>query len=252
MKAALIVLFLALSGIAEAQCTVDQSQLLTDGGTSERNLPGYYDGQTFTCGISGLLCEIDLMMFNTMTGTMTLNVYKGAGITGSLIATQGVNVNVPTGQVWQNWPIHSTPPVFKDSVYTFQFIPVQGGGLPDPYGVNVVGSDAYSRGYDLTFTQFDMTFKTYVESSTGIYEAQSEDAMDVYPNPAHDKITVSVPFSFSLVNCQLSIVNLMGQQVYSTSINRQHESINCNLPAGIYFVKITDGNRVGVKKLVVE
>lgn len=93
----LVVLFVSLQIGANGQCPIDQSQLLTNGGVSARNLPGYYEGQTFTAGATGLLCEIDLLMTNTMTGTGTLNIFSGSGISGTLLATESVNVNVPSG-----------------------------------------------------------------------------------------------------------------------------------------------------------
>ena len=162
----LVVLFVSLQIGANAQCPIDQSQLLTNGGVSARNRPGYYEGQTFTAGATGLLCEIDLLMTNTMTGTGTLNIFSGSGISGTLLATESVNVNVPSGSVWQYWTISSPPSITSGSVYTFQFIPIQGGGLPDPYLIDLRDSNVYSGGYHLAFPQFDLTFRTYVNSPT--------------------------------------------------------------------------------------
>jgi hypothetical protein len=232
-----------------AQCIVDQQQELTNGGTSERNLPGYYDGQTFTAGATGLLCEVDVMMFNTMTGTATLNIYSGNGITGTLLATQPVSINVPAGQVWQQWNLAAPPSVTQNSVYTFQFIPVQGGGLPDPYGVNVQGADVYAGGYDLTFTSFDMTFRTYVDVTTGMNELPEENSFAVYPNPNNSKFEIRN--SKSEIQ-SVEIFNLFGQKVFSDE-NLSCESciINSALPSGIYFVKIYSGENFFTNKMLI-
>jgi hypothetical protein len=260
------------SNIARAQCTIDQSQPLTDGGTSERNLPGYYDGQTFTAGATGLLCEIDLMMFNTMTGTGILKIYSGAGITGTLLDTQVVHVNVPSGQVWQDWVIASPPPVVSGSVYTFQFIPIQGGGLPDPYGINVQDSNKYAGGYDLSLPTFDLTFRTYVEAETNINELYAENNFVIYPNPSEGKFTIT---NNGTIN-SIEVYNYLGEKVYgeefstkpslnqgiaSRSLPRffrgsQHQIVNeidlSGFPKGIYFVKINSRQNIKTEKIVIQ
>lgn len=154
--------------VTTAQCNLDQSQLLTNGGRSARNLPGAYEGQSFTVGFSGNLCKIEMLMFNYMSGTGTLKIYAGSGISGTLLTSQIVSVYVPSGSVWQQWTIASPPPVTSGSTYTFQFIPTQGGGLPDPYGVNVNTGNVYSGGYDITNPTGDLAFKVHVDDLCSI------------------------------------------------------------------------------------
>ncbi|MCX6290823.1 MAG: T9SS type A sorting domain-containing protein [Bacteroidetes bacterium] len=236
--------------LVNAQCTLDQNQPLTNGGTSERNLPGYYDGQTFTAGATGELCEVDIMMFNTMSGTGILNIYSGSGVSGTLLATQGVNVNVPTGQVWQNWTIASPPLVTQNAVYTFQFIPIQGGGLPDPYGVNVYGADVYPGGYDITFTGFDLTFRTYVDMSTGVNDVPEGNNFRIYPNPTAGKFVIDAGRNIDAIK----IYNCIGENVHSAIIKQQAPvEIDISVfPKGIYVVHIYSGETVRREKLVVE
>src|SRR4051812_38415983 len=98
ITSALVVLaFLVLSNPnAIAQCSPDQSQPLNNGGTSERNLPGYYDWQSFTAGISGGLCEVVVMYCNSniiLAGSGIINVYDGTGIGGTMLSTDTVMVN---------------------------------------------------------------------------------------------------------------------------------------------------------------
>ncbi|HET6991211.1 MAG TPA: hypothetical protein VFJ43_07810, partial [Bacteroidia bacterium] len=75
------IVFFAITGlstIVSAQCTLDQNQPMNNGGTSERNLPGYYDWQSFTAGISGALCEVDVLYCNTnvhLAGSGILKIY---------------------------------------------------------------------------------------------------------------------------------------------------------------------------------
>ncbi|HMT30046.1 MAG TPA: hypothetical protein PKD91_12280, partial [Bacteroidia bacterium] len=76
-------------------------------------------------------------------------------------------------------------------MYTFQFIPIQGGGLPDPYGVQVENPGTYPGGEmhivdpSGTYpTGFDMVFKTFVTVSTLLEELDDfNPAISIYPNP---------------------------------------------------------------------
>lgn len=167
MKKQYYILFLMviLSSAARAQCLLDQDQPIYNGGRSARNLPGFFEAQSFTAGSGGLLCQLDMLMFVSMNGTGTLNIFKGEGISGPLLASQSVTVNVPGNvSVWQTWSLFSPPVVTEDSVYTFQFVPIQGGGIPDPYGVNVDLNDVYAGGVDISNPTGDLAFRTYISN----------------------------------------------------------------------------------------
>ncbi len=251
----LAITFSAISGmanLANAQCAIDQSQPLHDNGLSARNLPGYYEGQTFTAGATGSLCEIDLLMFNTMTGTGTLNIYSGSGIGGTLLATQSVNVIVPSmTDVWQNWIISSPPTVTSGSVYTFQFIPTQGGGLPDPYGIDLqFVSDEYSGGHCLSFPTGDLCFRTYVDITTDLNDIHPENSFEVYPNPSNGKFTIICNRNIN----KIEIYDYLGESVITTVVNPQTptEIDLSDYPKGIYFVVINDGSKSYSEKIVIQ
>jgi hypothetical protein len=63
--------------------------------------------------------------------------------------------------------------------------------------------------------------------------------LKVYPQPAHDKVTIELPSAIS--NGELTIVNSMGQIIYKKTIDKQnHLVINNNFPQGLYYYRITD------------
>jgi hypothetical protein len=234
---------------ANAQCETDQSQLLTNAGRSARNLPGYYEGQTFTAGATGLLCEIDMLMFNTMSGTGTLKIYSGSGIRGTLLNTQIVNVNVPSmTSVWQNWTISSPLFVTDASVYTFQFIPIQGGGLPDPYGVNLQTSNVYSGGNDLASTNWDLMFMTYVDVTTNINDIPGEINLKFYPNPVADVLTIETPQRslIEILNTEGQIIKIINDAATTTSIDVR------NLTGGVYMVRVKTDKEIVTRKFIKE
>jgi len=150
-----------------AGCVQDQSQLVYSCGTSARNLPQYTVWQSFTAGMTGTLCRIDMGFFNFINGTGTLKIYTGTGTGGTLLQTLGVTVS-GNGTFMQTFIVSA--PVTSGQVYTFQFIPIQGGGIPDPYGVQCTMPSAYPGGeYDITDPSGtypmngDLIFITYVQ-----------------------------------------------------------------------------------------
>ncbi|MBK7403867.1 MAG: hypothetical protein IPJ41_04330 [Phycisphaerales bacterium] len=147
---------------------VDQENLLYNGGTSARTLPGYTVWQAFTAGKTGTLDQIDMGFFNDMSGDGTLRIYEGRGTQGSLLQQRPVPVIGITqqGPTWNDWTV--SVPVTAGLEYTFEFTP-NPNTLPDPYGVCIGAYNPYARGvfglndpsgsYE---TEFDMVFRTYV------------------------------------------------------------------------------------------
>jgi hypothetical protein len=94
--------------------------------------------------------------------------------------------------------------VSSGQIYTFQFVPTQGGGIPDPYGVNVIATDAYSGGNDLGEPTWDLCFRTYVDVTTGTNDPMVENsaAVYVYPNPAGNLVSVRCKNGFQLFSLE--------------------------------------------------
>ncbi len=241
-----------------AQCSnVDQSQLNYNGGTSARNLSQYTVWQSFTSGVTGTFCKLYVGFFNAMTGTGTLNIFAGIGTAGALLQTQTVTVS-GTSNFFQSFSV--SVPVTSGSVYTFQFIPAQGGGLPDPYGVQIENPGTYSGGQmELTdpsgtyITGFDMVFKTYVTLSTGVsISLVNETSLKIIPNPFVNETVIQSPFN--LTNATLSIYNVLGQEVKTILHITGQEVIVTreNLREGIYLIMLTENNKtITIDKFVI-
>lgn len=256
-KSFLIVTFLILFGMnnfSNAQCALDQNQPLWNGGTSERNLPGYFDWQSFTAGMSGGLCQVDVLFCNTTTllvGTGTLNIYDGTGIAGTLLTSQAVNVNGSATAInipfWQNFTINVPPNVVLGQIYTWQFIPTVGGGLTDPYLIQINIPDVYAGGVSYNFgTGGDITFRTNVDPTMSIKGIHNGNGFAVYPNPATDMITISA--NEGLENNSYSISDQLGRVVLTGEISSESQIINiADLAKGVYFLKIGEGNQAMIK-----
>jgi hypothetical protein len=71
----------------------------------------------------------------------------------------------------------------------------------------------------------------------------------VYPNPATDEINISSPSDISNV----TIINYVGQSVYSSKVNSSNVQINTNnFEAGIYIIRIQTCKGIKTKKIIIE
>ena len=97
--------------------------------------------------------------------------------------------------------------------------------------------------------QFEFTFSYTLEPIYLDFEEQENMVSKVYPNPTMGLVTVT---GKSLR--QVEVANVMGQHLLTATSEGDELTINIsNLPAGIYFVNITDGEgRKCVRKLVKE
>ncbi len=70
-------------------------------------------------------------------------------------------------------------------------------------------------------------------------------SITIYPNPAKDRITIDCGTLSSVTGYQIKISNLLGQEVFSTTLNQQQYSIPLNswTGKGIYLVTVYDANR---------
>jgi hypothetical protein len=270
---------LSATGNGTGGQVLDQSQTVYNAGTSARNLPGYSEWQSFTAGLSGTMTEIDIGFFNAINGVGTLNIYKGAGDSGTLLQTQSVNVICAGGNCLL--PFTVSVPVIADSQYTFQFIP--GAGIPDPYGVQVEVPGTYAGGQmalidpsGTSYPGFDMVFNTYVSgalfyqwstgstassitvSSAGNYAVTVSDSSGC---EASDTIFIrgdSTAINETIINTSCGnqngsiSVHLSGSVapfVFNWSNGSFSDSIT-NLSAGSYRLTVTDSAGCSVSALV--
>jgi uncharacterized delta-60 repeat protein len=72
-----------------------------------------------------------------------------------------------------------------------------------------------------------------------------EQKFAVYPNPSNGKITV-------VAKGKLEIYNLMGEKIYEQTLNENSTILNVNTVRGIYFVRVSDGEKLFTEKLVIQ
>lgn len=258
MNSNLVFFILFLFGVSHGarSQTLDQSQLNYNSGISARTLPGYSIFQSFTAGITGTLVQIDMGVFNAISGSGTLKIYAGTDTTGTLLQNTTVSINCPSGSCFANFT--TSVQITAGQSYTFHFTP--GNGIPDPYGVQAEVPGTYPGGQfglidpsGVYYPGFDLVFRTFVVASVGIVEAESTvPGVTLCPNPL---VTYTTLISDSpLTGASLTMVNSLGQMVRKW-VQPEGNDITIHregLPGGIYFLRVeTPGHPNALLRLVI-
>ncbi|MDX2285130.1 MAG: T9SS type A sorting domain-containing protein [Bacteroidia bacterium] len=75
----------------------------------------------------------------------------------------------------------------------------------------------------------------------------------VYPNPSNGVFSLEVKSS-AQTSLDIRIVNLIGQTLYTQSVETNHPTrIDVsNLPKGVYFIKIGEGQDQSLRRIVIQ
>jgi hypothetical protein len=109
-------------------------------------------------------------------------------------------------------------------------------------------TDSYCQGYYLLgpMSSTAVIVNVIPPVTTGIEAVENAKSFFIYPNPAKNSFRIQT----TLKNAEVEIYNLVGEKIYSGKLTEQ--AINMNSSAGMFFVKVSDGENVFIKKLVIE
>jgi hypothetical protein len=97
-------------------------------------------------------------------------------------------------------------------------------------------------------TSFTSTKSNIVSQTTGVKEITSDDIFaTIYPNPSEEIFTIEVN-----QRCSATILNILGERIYSVQMNPNspYQMNLLELPDGIYFVKIDNGQKIINKRII--
>lgn len=96
------------------------------------------------------------------------------------------------------------------------------------------------------------TILKYVNSPIGIDDHLSNAfCLEVYPNPAHNSITLEIITKTQDIQSKLTICSLTGQQFITSQLTELKTTIDVSiLPQGVYFLKLEDERTIDVAKFV--
>ena len=182
----------------------------------------------------------DILLYNrALTDSEVVHLHDTCGS----ITLQPVRANVNSGGT-ATYTVHTSI-----TGATFQWQQNSGTGF-----VNLSNAGAYSGVTTNTLTVTGVTaamnnylYRCLLSNSWGCSDTTSSALLtlginnlvtngliSVYPNPAHNELTITAQ---TITN--VAIINLLGQTVYTHTYNTNKVQVNvANLPIGIYFVKI--------------
>jgi hypothetical protein len=198
-------------------------EMINDDYTYDAVLEGYESASgSFT--VNGATQSIDVTLVQIPTFTLTFNVTDGVN------PIDGANVFV-IGE----------GSVFTDATGTAAVSDLYAGD----YNYQVSATDYTTVSGVVTITDADIT-QDIVLNLVGINAANVVD-FDVYPNPAKSVLNIQVPGEFSV-----SVMNTVGQVLFTKTIDG-NGSVNVNdLKSGVYFIRVSNDSHVGVKQVVIK
>jgi len=79
-----------------------------------------------------------------------------------------------------------------------------------------------------------------------------ENFWKIYPNPTTDNFTITFSNQSPSIHNQLKIYDVTGRIVHEQKLNNQSTVINNQFSSGVYFVRVSCGERVFTQKLVIQ
>ncbi len=204
----------------------------------------------------------------TVTTTYTLTGHNGT-CTGTNTVAVTVTANTTTVAVTSSvisdtlyGPSCSTTPTSTSltatGATTFSWTP--SAGLSATSGASVTASPTVTTTYTATGTMGNCvgtkTIKIVVKSCIGINQLSVNGTqVSFYPNPNNGMVTVSLTNIKAGTN--LTVSDLLGNEVYRTSVNSNSLNQNINLdltdlPKGLYLFGVSNGNQSKVQKLIIQ
>ncbi|MGE4542209.1 MAG: T9SS type A sorting domain-containing protein, partial [Bacteroidales bacterium] len=125
------------------------------------------------------------------------------------------------------------------------------------YNYVIAASTEGSPTYDVQCGTFESNnawiFEIALPDTVGVITATaSANEIKVYPNPATTELWLQLPENTPLAQAQIALYNSSGRLLYKAKPSSHFHKIDvAHLPKGLYLVRLWDGERWYVKKLVV-
>lgn len=82
---------------------------------------------------------------------------------------------------------------------------------------------------------------------SSINDVNASNNFEVYPNPAHETVTVSTTMNAQKVE----VLNYLGQVIYTSSVSSNNFTLNvANYADGVYFIRLTSNEGIATQKLI--
>ena len=149
-------------------------------------------------------------------------------------------------QMTFDWMPGDTIGLLDDSCF-FRLYKLKKGTYKVYASVIYTSRDGYFCDSIVELSSKTVTF--YVDTKAPVRETLAESTMNVFPNPASDRISVECEAEMRRV----TLCNALGQQVRRVSPNAPQAELSVSgLPRGLYLLRVQTANGSAVRKVVVE
>jgi hypothetical protein len=226
-----------------------------------------YDGNTWT-EFNHSNSSFTLNGFRSMTVDANNSIWVGSDlfyphnelikISNSVLTVYtNLNSNLPSGvisslsvdannQLWIGLEAGDTG-LSKLSGNTFTSYNINNSGLSTDYVYSV-----YAKGNKIYLGTEDGLLIYEDNSITGfnLVSTSAKSNLSVYPSPTHN--TFSIFLNNEMQNAELKVFDIRGSEVYKQKLKGQSTIINNQFSPGVYFVRVSDGEKSFTQKLIVE
>jgi len=236
MKKSLLFLGLFIAGMTSvnAQCTIANSCT-----------PSTTTGFCSTPAVGYALPNGTENVAYSTTIQVSLGTTAAGGAATITDATVTAVSGLPTGLTASTNPANGVIPAGTDACILVAGTPAAGSA--GSYSVNAAVTVSTSFGNQSTNLIWQLTIDPAVGIAT--YSA-SKGTLYVMPNPASSEVSIAADFHFQAVK----VFDALGNHVLTHNadgINKVNLDLG-KLDAGIYFVQVSDGNKVATRKLIKE
>ncbi|MEP7263287.1 MAG: T9SS type A sorting domain-containing protein [Bacteroidota bacterium] len=126
-------------------------------------------------------------------------------------------------------------------------------GLPNVIISDIEINSALNKIYISTFGRgiWETDLNSVLTSGWNVTAAEAYD-VNLYPSVNNGTFTLQLNNIKAGENVSLSIIDIMGKQVYAGELHQKESKIHVNLPSGKYFAKVYGKQLSGVKSFVVQ
>jgi len=137
------------------------------------------------------------------------------------------SVTFPATGDWQNWQDIKLPVALTAGAHTLKVT------------VDVEG--------------FNLNYMNFALNASGLHSQFADAGFGLYPNPANNAFTLD--YTSENKSGRMDILNLQGSIVltdyFTDRVHVSHKYMVDNLPRGIYLVRISDGDKIMTRKLII-
>ncbi len=211
----------------------------------------------YSCDLSAVTFSVDMSNEKTISA-------DGISIAGSFQKAIGGAGDWAPGLIFlkdNGKKVYSTTLVMPAGSYEYKFLNGKAWGTDE----TVKGACAAANGnrkitvavgtdakIDTSCFRYCVSCKVSISTNDAAFDA----ALNVFPNPAQNEVTLNYNFS-EATNINVSVLNTLGQVMYSEKISGADAGAAVldvkNFTDGVYMIQVTDDkNRQSVKRLVIQ